>query len=74
MQSIRILSRPSFKKTRIELVEPILKNIYQSNNYRKDLCWPHFNEEARIQEKQQEKDQHSQIFVFVSFLTIPSSN
>ena len=24
----------------MELVEPVLKNIYQSNTYRKDLSWP----------------------------------
>ena len=47
MQSIRITSRPSTKP----------KNIYQSNTYRKDLSWPHFDDEPRVQEKQQVKDQ-----------------
>ena len=42
-------------------IEPVLKNIYQSNTYRKDLIWPHFNDEPRVQEKQQVKDQQSQV-------------
>ena len=43
MQSIRITSRQ---------VEPVLMNIYQSNTYRKDLSWPHFDDEPKVQEKQ----------------------
>ena len=58
----------------MEPVEPVLKNIYQSNTYRKDLNWPHFDHEPKIQEKQQEKDQQSCIFAFVACLTFPSSN
>ena len=46
----------------MEPVEPVLKNIYQSNTYREDLSWPHFDDEARVQEKQQVKDQQSCIF------------
>ena len=42
MQSIRIMSRPSLRKKEMEPVEPVLKNIYQSNTYRKDLSWSHF--------------------------------
>ena len=52
----------------------ILKNIYQSNTYRKDLNWSHFDDEPRVQEKQQVKDQQLCIIVFVACLTIPSSN
>ena len=37
----------------MEPVEPVLKNIYQSNTYRKDLSWPHFDDEPRVQEKLQ---------------------
>ena len=51
----------------MEPVEPILKNIYQGNPYRKDLTWPHFDDEPRVQEK----DQQSCIFGFVLCLTIP---
>ena len=65
MQSIRITSRQ---------VEPLPMNIYQSNTYRKDLRWPHFDDEPRVQEKHQLKDHQSCIFVFVACLTIPSSN
>ena len=42
----------------MEPVKPVLKNICQSNTYRKD--------EPRVQEKQQVKDQRSCIFVFVA--------
>ena len=73
MKSIRI-TRPPSKKKEVEPVEPVLKNIYQSNTYRKDLSWPHFDDEPRVQEKQQVKDQQSCISVFVACLTNPSSN
>ena len=56
-------------KKEVEPVEPVLKNIYQSNTYRKD-----FDDEPRVQEKQQVKDQQSCISVFVACLTIPGSN
>ena len=62
------------RKKEVEPVEPVLKNIYQSNTYRKDLSWPHFDNEPRVQEKQQVEDQQSCIFVFVACLTIASSN
>ena len=58
----------------MEPVESILRNIYQSNTYRKDLTWSHFDDEPSVQEKQQVKHQQSCIFVFVAYLTIPSSN
>ena len=74
MQSIRITSRPPSRKKEVEPVEPVLKNIYQSNIYRKDLSWPHFDNEPKVQEKQQVKDQQSCISVFVACLTNPSSN
>ena len=45
MQSIRITSRPPSRKKKLKPVEPVLKNIYQSNTYRKDLNWPHFDDE-----------------------------
>ena len=49
-------------------------NIYQSSTYRKDLTWLHFEDEPRIQERQQEKDQQSCMSVFVTYLAIPSIN
>ena len=62
------------RKEELEPVEPALKNIYQSNTYKKDLSWPHFEDEPRVQETQQVKDQQSCIFTFVACLTIPSRN
>ena len=70
MQCIRITSRPS----KVEPVQSVVKNIYQSNTDRKGLSCSHFDNEPRVQEKQQEKDQQSCISVFVACLTIPSSN
>ena len=58
----------------MEPAEPVLKNIYQSITNRKDLSWPNFDDEPRVQENQQEKNQQSCIFVFVACLTIPRSN
>ena len=62
------------EKKEVEQVEPVLENIYHSNTYRKDLRWPHFNDEPRVQEKQKVKDQRFCISVFAPCLTIPSSN
>ena len=56
----------------MEAVESIQMNIYQSNNYRKDLSWLHFDNELRNQEKQQVKEQQAYIFVFVAYRTNPS--
>ena len=48
-------------------VEPVQMNIYQSNTYRKDLRWLHFDDKSRSQEKQQVKDQQSYISVFAAY-------
>ena len=48
--------------------------IYERNTYRKDLSWLHFNDDPKLQERQQAKDQQTFIFVFVAYPTIPSSN
>ena len=45
-------------------------NIYQSNAYRKDLRLLHFDNEPRVQEKQQMKDQQSYTSVFCSLSSI----
>ena len=41
----------------VQQVQPVQMNIYQSNTYRKDLSWLHFDDELRIQQRQQVKDQ-----------------
>ena len=43
----------------MEAVEPVEMNIYQSNAYRKELSWLYFDDEPRVQERQQVKDQQS---------------
>ena len=49
-------------------------NIYLSNTCRKDLSWLYSDDdEPRVQERQQLKDQQSYIFAFVLFLTILST-
>ena len=37
-------------------------NIYQSNAYRKDLNWLHFDNNPRVQERQQMKGRCMKIF------------
>ena len=66
MQSIRITSRPPSRKR--------YRNYKDIDTYRKDLSWSHFDDEPRVQEKQQVKDQQPCIIVFVACLTIQSSN
>ena len=41
-------------------------DIYQSNTYRDDLSWQHFDNEPKVQERQQVKEQQSWISVFVA--------
>ena len=43
-------------------------NIYQSNTYRNNLSWLHFDNEPRVQERYQVKDQQSCISIFVAYL------
>ena len=57
MQSIRIMSRPAIRiRKRNQLSQLRLKftNVIPT---KKDLNWLHFDNEARLQEKQQMKDQ-----------------
>ena len=63
-----------WKKKEVETVEPVQINIYQSNTYRKDLSWLHFDDEPRIQETHQVKEQQSYITVSVAYLMFPSSS
>ena len=63
MQSIRIKSRPPSNNT-----------SFQNNTYRKDFSWLYFDNEPRIQDRQQVKDQQSCISIFVAYATISSSN
>ena len=58
----------------MEPVEPVPMNIYQNNNYRIDLSWPHFNDELRVKYRRQMKDQQSTISVFVAYLTARSTS
>ena len=58
----------------MELFMQVQMNIYHSNTYRKDLSWLHFDNEPRVQEMKQLKDQQSCISIFVAYPTISSSN
>ena len=48
--------------------------IEKNNTYGKDLSWLHFDDGARVPERQQVKDQKFYISVFVAYPTIPSSS
>ena len=63
----------SLENKEMEPVEPVQMNIYQSNAYRTDLSWLHFDNEPRVEQRQQVKDQKSCISVFVPYLKFPSS-
>ena len=74
MHSIKFEEQTYLEKKEVEPVEPVLKNMYQSNIYTNNLSWPHFDDEPRVQENQEVKDQQSCIPVFVACLINPSSN
>ena len=59
----------SLENKEVEPVEPFHMKIYQINTYRKDLGWLHFEDEPKVQERQQVKDQQSFISIFVVYLT-----
>ena len=46
-----------------------MKNIYQRNTYRKDLSWPHLDDEPRVQEKQQVATESTSLGVTAVFHT-----
>ena len=58
----------------MEPVHPVQMNIRQSSTYRKDLSWAYFDDEPRVPERQQVKDQQSYISVSTAYLTYPSSS
>ena len=51
------MGRPSSNSWEVEPVQAVQMNICQSNTYRKDLRWLHFDDEPRVQERQKVKDQ-----------------
>ena len=55
------------KKKEVEPVDTVLKNIYQSNTYRRDLSWPHFDDDIRVQEIERPTVLHTRV-------ATPSSN
>ena len=71
MQSIRITSRPTSKKREVEPVEPAVNKMCQSKTYRKDLSWPHFGNEPRVQEKQQVE---GPTVLYIRFCSLPNNS
>ena len=55
----------------MEPVEPVQMSIYLRNTYRKELSWLHFDDEPRVKERQQVKDQQFCKSVFVAYVAIP---
>ena len=41
----------SLSSKELEPLEPVQKQIYQSNTYRKELSWLHFNDKLMVQEQ-----------------------
>ena len=73
MKFIRITSRSTTRKRKWNQLSQFWRISTEVIHIEK-TCWPHFDNELRVQEKQQVKDQQSCIFVFVACLTNPSSN
>ena len=48
----------------VEPAEQVPLNIYQSGACRKDLSWQNYDDEPRVQERQQKKDQKTYITCF----------
>ena len=71
---VSLTSLTSFENQEVEPVEPNQTNIYQTNTFRKNVSRLNFDDEPRVQEWQQVKDQLSCICVFVAHQTIRSSN
>ena len=60
MQSIRITRRLPSRKWKWNQLSKFWRTATKVyNTYRKDLTWPHFDNEPRVQKKQQVKDQQS---------------
>ena len=55
-------------------VEQVQMNVNKSNTYRKDLTWLHLDNDPRVQEEQQVKEQQPCISVFVAYLTFSRSS
>ena len=60
MQSIRITSRPTLTKRKWNQLSQFWRTSTEVMPI--DLSWPHFNNQPRVEEKQQLKDQQSCIF------------
>ena len=58
----------------VETVKSVQMNTYQSNLYRKELSWLHFNDDPMVQERQKGKDVEPCISIFLAFPTIQCSN
>ena len=75
MQSIRIMSRHLSRIRKWNHLSQFRRTSTKvSNTHRKDLSWLHFDDEPKVQERQQGQNQESRISVFVPYLTTPSSN
>ena len=55
-------------------VQPVQMNIYQNNNYRKDLSWLHFNDEPTGSWEAASEGSTVQHISFCSLSKIPSSS
>ena len=55
-------------------VEQVQMNVNKSNTYRKDLTWLHLDNDPRVQEGQQVKEQQPCISFFVAYLTFSRSS
>ena len=74
MDSIRITSRPPSRNRKCNQLIQFWRTFTKVISIGKDLSWSHYENEPRVQEKQQARDRQPRIFVFVACLTILSGN
>ena len=73
MQSIRIISRPPLRIMKWNQLNHFGKTSTKVVPIIKDLSWLQFDNEPRIQKRQQIKDQQNCMWIYVDYLTILSS-
>ena len=60
------------QEQKVEPVEPVQMNMYQTNTYRKDVSWPYLHEEPRVSTEAAD-ERPTVLYVYADNLTIPSS-
>ena len=74
VQSNQNNEQTSLENKKVEPVQPVQMNYCQGDTYRKQLSWLLFDDELKVQERQQVKKQPSCIFISLAYPTIPTTD